>query len=94
MGKGPVFGSAISFVIMTCFSFLLNKKFTFGSEFSHKKLFRFLSVSSLGFTLNFVIMFIIVNVVSFHYFVGELVTTLVIPLVNFILNNNWTFKEA
>lgn len=91
-GKDPVFGSSISFVIMTVISFFLNKRFTFGSDFSYDKLLRFLVVSAIGFTLNFVIMYLIVNVFSLHYAIGELATTLVIPIINFILNNYWTFK--
>ena len=77
---------------MTLISFFLNKAFTFGSDFSHQKLLRFLIVSAIGFILNFSIMFLIVNVLSFHYSIGELVTILVIPIINFLLNNYWTFK--
>lgn len=88
----PLFASAVSFVIMTYFSFMLNKKYTFNSSFSHKKLLRFLLVSLIGFTLNFIIMFTIVNILSFHYFIGEVATTLVIPIINFILNHKWTFN--
>lgn len=91
-GNEPVLASAISFVIMTVISFFLNKRFTFGSDFSYDKLLRFLVVSAIGFTLNFVIMYLIVNVFSLHYVIGELTTTLVIPIINFFLNNYWTFK--
>ncbi|WP_449619680.1 GtrA family protein [Robertmurraya sp. Marseille-Q9965] len=91
-GNEPVLASAVSFVIMTVISFFLNKRFTFGSDFSYDKLLRFLVVSAIGFTLNFVIMYLIVNVFSLHYVIGELTTTLVIPIINFFLNNYWTFK--
>ncbi|WHY03266.1 GtrA family protein [Neobacillus sp. DY30] len=91
-GRNPILGSAVSFVIMTYFSFLLNRRFTFGSDFSYNKLIRFLAVSAIGFTLNTVIMFLVVNVFTLHYAVGEVVTTLIIPIINFILNNYWTFK--
>ncbi|MFV2045910.1 GtrA family protein [Metabacillus litoralis] len=88
----PVIGASISFIIMTLFSYLLNKKYTFGGKYSHQQLLRFLVVSIIGFTLNFVIIFTVVNVLSFHYAIGEIVTILVIPLINFTLNNIWTFK--
>ena len=90
--KDPIFGSTLSFIIMTFISFLLNKKYTFGSDFSYNQLLRFLVVSAIGFTLNFVIMYLVVNVLSLHYSIGELITTLIIPIINFILNNYWTFK--
>ncbi|PGT84443.1 hypothetical protein COD11_11065 [Bacillus sp. AFS040349] len=88
----PVIGASISFFIMTLFSYLLNKKYTFGGKYSHQQLLRFLVVSIIGFTLNFVIIFTVVNVLSFHYAIGEIVTVLVIPLINFTLNNIWTFN--
>jgi putative flippase GtrA len=92
--KNPLFGTAVSFVIMSYFSFILNRKFTFGSDFSYDKLLRFLAVSAIGFTLNFLIMYLVVNVLSLHYVIGEVVTTLVIPVINFILNNYWTFSHT
>jgi putative flippase GtrA len=90
--KEPVNSSAISFVIMTVFSFLLNMKYTFGGDYSFKKLFRFFIVSFIGFMLNYGIMYSVVELLSLHYSIGELVTILVIPLVNFTLNNYWTFN--
>lgn len=92
IGKEPIISSIISFIIMTLFSFILNMKFTFGGEFSKQKLVRFFIVASIGFTLNFVIMYTLVQVLSFHYLIGEIATTLTIPLVNFFLNHYWTFK--
>ena len=92
IGKEPIVSSIISFVIMTLFSFILNMKFTFGGEFTKQKLVRFFIVASIGFALNFVIMFSIVEVLSFHYLIGEIATTLTIPFVNFFLNHYWTFK--
>lgn len=92
--KNPLFGTSVAFVIMSYFSFILNRKFTFGSDFSYEKLLRFLAVSAIGFTLNFFIMYLVVNVLCLHYVIGEVVTTLVIPVINFILNNYWTFSHT
>lgn len=88
----PVPSSAISFIVMTIFSYLLNKKYTFGGVYSHSQFVKFSTVASLGFALNVGIMYVIVSVLSFHYFLGELVTVLVIPLINFLLNHYWTFN--
>lgn len=92
IGKEPIISSIFSFVIMTLFSFILNMKFTFGGEFSKQKLLRFFIVASIGFSLNFAIMYSIVQVLFLHYLVGEIITTLTIPLVNFFLNHYWTFR--
>lgn len=89
----PVLSSAIAFIIMTIASFFMNVRFTFGSNVTYQKLLRFLIVSTIGFILNFLLMFLIVHILSYHYLVGELVTILVIPIVNFLLNNYWTFQS-
>lgn len=88
----PVLGAALAFIIMTVASFFMNVRYTFGSSITQQKLLRFLMVSAVGFTLNFLLMFFVVHILSFHYLVGELVTILVIPIVNFLLNNYWTFQ--
>jgi putative flippase GtrA len=92
IGKEPVTSSIFSFIIMTLFSFFLNMKFTFGGEFTKQKLLRFFIVASIGFTLNFVIMYCTIQFLFLHYLIGEIITTLTIPLVNFFLNHYWTFK--
>lgn len=89
----PVVGSAIAFIIMTVVAFFMNVRYTFGSNVTYQKCLRFLIVSTVGFTLNFLLMVLIVHILSYHYLVGELVTILVIPLVNFLLNNYWTFQS-
>ena len=89
----PVLGSALSFILMTILSFFLNVKYTFGSIITGQKAFRFMTVSTIGFILNFLLMFIVVHIFDLHYFLGEVVTIMVIPVVNFILNNYWTFQS-
>jgi len=91
-GENPVFSAMIAFLIMTICSFYLNKRFTFGGAYSHQKLLRFTIVAIIGFSLNFIIMYTVVNLLNFHYLIGEMVTILVIPFVNFCLNHYWTFK--
>ncbi|WLR52631.1 GtrA family protein [Bacillus tianshenii] len=89
----PVLGASISFIIMTIFSFLLNKKYTFGGRYTHTQFVKFTTVSSIGFVMNTGIIYTIVAILSFHYIIGEIATTLIIPFVNFFLNNYWTFNS-
>lgn len=89
----PVLSSAFAFILMTIISYFLNRRFTFNGDSSRRTFMKYLTVSSLGFVLNSTIMYSIVHIYSLHYSVGEIVTTLVIPIINFILNNYWTFKE-
>ncbi|RBW68762.1 GtrA family protein [Bacillus taeanensis] len=89
----PVLSSALAFLLMTLISYFLNKRFTFNSASSKKTFIKYLAVSGLAFVLNSTIMYAVVYIFSYHYSIGEIVTTLIIPLINFILNNYWTFKE-
>lgn len=89
----PVLSSALSFILMTMISYFLNKRFTFNGDSSRRTFIKYVIVSGLGFVLNSTIMYVIIHIYSFHYSVGEIVTTLVIPIINFALNNYWTFKE-
>jgi putative flippase GtrA len=87
----PVSASTLSFIIMTIFSYILNKKYTFGGTYSHTQFVKFVIVASIGFVLNVAIMYTIVSILELHYIIGELVTVLIIPVINFLLNNYWTF---
>ena len=89
----PVLGSAIAFIIMTILSFFLNVRYTFGSRIDRQKVWRFSVVSLVGFLLNFTLIYLVVHILHLHYIIGEFVTILVIPTVNFLLNNYWTFQR-
>ncbi|KAB7672610.1 GtrA family protein [Bacillus sp. B1-b2] len=89
----PVLGSAIAFVVMTVFSFILNVRFTFGSNIDRQKVWRFSVVALIGFLLNILLLYLVVHILHLHYLIGEVVTILVIPTVNFLLNNYWTFQR-
>lgn len=88
----PVQSSVLSFIIMTVCSFYLNVIYTFGGELTKQKFVRFSLVACIGFLLNFSLMYLVIEVLHFHYFVGEVVTTLIIPTVNFLLNHFWALR--
>ncbi|WP_083249191.1 GtrA family protein [Bacillus solimangrovi] len=73
---------------------MLNRKYTFGGTYSHAQFVKFTIVASIGFVLNFGIMYVVVTVLFLNYLIGELTTILVIPFVNFLLNHYWTFSEG
>ncbi len=91
--KDPVFSSAIAFIIMTFVSFYLNKRYTFGVQFTYTRFLRFTIISVIGFILNYMIMYGVVHLLDYHYLIGEIVTIIVIPMMNFTLNALWAFKD-
>ena len=49
-------------------------------------------VSGIGFIGNFLLMFLMLNILGLWYMFAQILTALVIPLMNFLLNKYWTFS--
>ncbi|WP_202079779.1 GtrA family protein [Caldalkalibacillus salinus] len=93
--QGPVLSSTIGFIVTLIVSYYLNQKYTFKIKSTqHTKLFtKYTIVSCSGLILNGLIMYLAVQILSFHYMLGQAIVVFILPLTNFILNNLWTFKE-
>lgn len=92
--KEPVFSSVLSFLFMTVLSYILNKRFTFNATFSKRSLIRYSITSLMGAVLNVFIMYVVIYILLSTYIVGEIIATLIVPVLNFFLNNFWTFATA
>lgn len=76
-------------------NYALNRRYTFDSEKRHREaLTKFLIVAALGLTLNAFFMFVLVELLSVHYLLAQVVSTTLILVWNFIGNKFWTFREA
>ena len=89
----PLLGSSTAFVWVVIQSYLLNHNWTFQSDQKHAcTLPRYLIVSGVGFLSNFLLMYFMVNVLEIWYMTAQILTALVIPIMNFLLNRYWTFS--
>jgi putative flippase GtrA len=89
----PLLGSSTAFVWVVIQSYLLNRNWTFQSDQKHTRtLPRYLIVSGVGFLSNFLLMYFMVNVLGIWYMTAQILTALVIPIMNFLLNRYWTFS--
>ena len=89
----PVISSCLGFILTVIVSYLFNRNWTFKSTANwNKQLIKYVVVSCIGFTLNLTIVYITVDILSWYYMYGQLCVIAVIPIVNFTLNNLWTFK--
>jgi putative flippase GtrA len=89
----PLLGSSTAFVWVVIQSYLLNRNWTFQSDKKHTRtLPRYLIVSGVGFLSNFLLMYFMVNVLGIWYMTAQILTALVIPIMNFLLNRYWTFS--
>lgn len=91
----PVISSTIGFILTLIVSYILNYFWTFASSQAHSRaIFRYAVVSISGLLLNAIIMYITVNILDWHYVLGQTVVIFVIPITNFALNNWWSFRES
>ncbi|MDX9872792.1 MAG: GtrA family protein [Clostridia bacterium] len=90
----PVGGSVLGFLTALIVSYILNRSWTFRSaDKGYRQFFIYTSVSLLGLGFNTTLMFLTVNVLSWHYLLGFCLVVLVVPLSNYFLNCIWTFRN-
>ncbi|TFI55834.1 GtrA family protein [Mastigocladus laminosus UU774] len=90
----PLLSTSAGFIASFIASYLLNYKWTFRSKGKHiNTLIRYSAVSLSGFILNLTIMFLIVDIFSLWYMIGQIISIIVVPVSNFILNSRWAFKR-
>ncbi|WLD93928.1 GtrA family protein [Alkalihalobacillus sp. AL-G] len=94
-GVDPVIGSLAGFILTVILSFLLNKTYTFKVR-NRNNMILFIKygvVSVVGFVMNYLIMYLTVDIYSLHYAIGQAMVVICIPITNFLLNNYWTFQQ-
>ncbi|MFT5335940.1 MAG: putative flippase GtrA [Halioglobus sp.] len=90
----PLVASSTAFVCVVLQSYSLNRNWTFQSDKAHATtLPRYVIVSCFGFATNLAIMFVMINIFALWYMAAQIVTIVVIPAMNFLLNKYWTFSE-
>lgn len=89
----PIISSSVAFIIVVLISYYLNYNWTFKATAKHfNSLIRYIAVCLVGFSLNTGIMFIIVDILHLWYMLGQIISIIIIPISNFILNSRWTFR--
>lgn len=93
LALSPLLGSSIGFVWVVVQSYFLNKDWTFKSDKKHAQaLPRYVIASSICFTFNLTIMYLMINVLGIWYLLAQAIAAVAIPAINFLLNKHWTFS--
>lgn len=93
-GLRPVVASSIGFVLGVVVSYLVQKHWVFASGAQHRiALPKFLTVTAVGWTINWTVLYIGTEVMDTHYILVQAVAFVLLPLNNFVLNSLWTFKD-
>ncbi|BAH05632.1 hypothetical protein CKR_0581 [Clostridium kluyveri NBRC 12016] len=77
-------------------SFIMNKKWTFESKASNKKVYheliQFIVVNVCSLTITVVCMKLLVNNFSINIYISKVIVTLIAQVVNFLLYKLWVFN--
>ncbi len=91
--RDPVVSSVLGFVITIVLSYFLNRQWVFVSARSHTFAFpSFVLATFISLSLNASIMHVTVHVMRWWYVVGLLITTAIVPPINFAMNYFWCFR--
>lgn len=96
----PILANTVAFLVSFAISFVGHFLWTFGGTDSgrmrrwHAALPRFLIVAVLGFLLNSLIVFSIVNVMSLSYRYAIVLIVTVVPVCTFVLSRYWAFTHS
>ena len=94
-GVDPVAGAVAATAILVVTSYVVNRAFVFDTNRAHRSAFtRFVIASLLSFAVNSGLMALATKVFSWRYLVGAALTILVVPPMNFVVNQFWTFSST
>jgi putative flippase GtrA len=89
----PVIATLWGFLAGAAVSYVLNRRFTFRSDRPHRAAApRFLAVSTGGFVLNGLVMWLLNEGWGMPYLLAQVIATLIVLFWNFTANLLWTFR--
>ena len=89
----PAESSAVGFFMSSILNYILNYRFTFKSSQKHiSAIVKFYTVVLCGLTLNYCAMNLLISGLAVHYFSAQLISTILVFLLNYSLNAVWTFS--
>lgn len=91
----PVWASGLGFCIGAVFNYLLNRRLTFSSKRTHRRVApRFVVVATSGLMLNTVLIALLNGLAGWHYLSAQIFATGATLVWNFVLHKIWTFSGA
>jgi len=91
----PELAALAGYVVGGVVSYLLNRRHTFASDRAHAEAgWRFALVAGLGFACTYVAMRGLVHGLAVPYLLAQIVTTLAVMCLTFVVNRAWTFSAS
>jgi putative flippase GtrA len=92
-GLTAVWAAAIATLIVMVTSYLVNRAWVFDASRPHSSSFpRFAAATGLSIVLNTGLMHLAVKILGWPYLAGAVLTTAIVPPVNFVMNYLWSFS--
>jgi putative flippase GtrA len=89
----PVVAAVLATIIVMATSYIVNRLWVFETTRAHaSSVPRFVAASLVSIGLNASIMYLTVHVLGWQYVTGLVLTTAVVPPVNFAMNYLWAFR--
>ena len=95
LGMYYIISNIIAYVIATINSYIWNSKWVFKYRGEDKKetTGKFILLNLFGLSLNTVILYLFVDLMRFNKLIALVITTIIVMIINYILNKVWVFKE-
>ncbi|MGB3209628.1 MAG: GtrA family protein [Desulforhopalus sp.] len=91
----PVAGSISGFIVGAVVNYTLNYYLTFKSTARHKDTGpKFFFVALIGFFINSLVMYTLVNMLGVHYVFSQVISTGLVLFWNFFVSRIWVFNHG
>jgi putative flippase GtrA len=91
----PLAATSIAYALSAVLTYWLRRRFVFRSRLPHRQVvLRFLAAISAGFIVNGLVMQAGVSVLALPYGVAQLIATAVTLVLNFTVDQLWTFRDV
>ena len=95
VGLAPVVAAVVATMIVIVTSYVINRAFVFETDRAHGSAFlRFAIASLLGTSTSSLLMFLATKVFGWPYQVGAALAVVIVPPLNFIVNQFWAFRPT
>lgn len=95
VGVYYIIANVIAYVIATINSYIWNSRWVFKYKGEDKKetTTKFILLNLVGLALNTMILYLLVDLIGLNKLIALVITTVIVMVINYIVNKIWVFKE-
>ena len=95
VGVYYIIANVIAYVIATINSYIWNSRwvFKYKGEDNKETTTKFILLNLAGLALNTMILYLLVDLIGLNKLIALVITTVIVMVINYIVNKIWVFKE-